>query len=368
MTQGGTTATRGGRLDAPAFREEDNRQMDTIAALFERFGVAIVFVNTLLHELGIPIPLTPTVLVAGAATSKLLPFASLVAAVVAGTLIGNSVWFAAGRRFGPRVLKGFCRISLSPDSCVGRTGQAFERWGGALFIVGRFIPGISLVAPPVAGALGMRWSKFLWLSALGSLVWATVMVVLGVALQGPVKEFVRAITELPAGTWAAVLGLVALYVLWRFLVRQRARRSLAVPRLSVAQLHEAMKSATPPIVIDVRGSTMQQVDTRRIPQALSLALKDIEAYRSEDFSGRSVVFYCACPNEASAAAGARILRERGHADAYALLGGIDAWVAAGHEVEDLERRLPHEQPLTYFQAARQHLRSFIGEFASKEKT
>src|SRR3977135_3492008 len=202
--------------------------MGTISDLFDRFGAAIVFVNTLLHELGLPIPLTPTVLVAGAAASELMAFAALVAAVVAGTLIGNSLWFAAGRRFGPRVLKGFCRVSLSPDSCVGRTGQAFERWGGALFIVGRFIPGVSLVAPPVAGALGMPWSKFLGLSALGSLVWAGVIVVAGVALQGAVMALVRATPEVPAGIWVALLGLVAFYVLWRYGVRQRARRALQV--------------------------------------------------------------------------------------------------------------------------------------------
>lgn len=341
--------------------------MDTIADLFERFGAAIVFVNTLLHELGLPIPLTPTVVVAGAAASEFLAFASLLAAVVSATLIGNSIWFAAGRRFGPRVLKGFCRISLSPDSCVGRTGQAFERWGGALFIVGRFIPGVSLVAPPVAGALGMPWSKFLWLSALGSLVWASVMVVAGVALQGAVMALVQAVTEVPAGMWVMLLALAATYVLWRYMVRQRARRALQVPRLSVAQLHEAMQSSTPPIVVDVRGSTMQQVDARRIPRALTLALKDLESYRPEDFAGRRVVFYCACPNEASAAAGARILRERGHADTHALLGGIDAWIAAGYEIEEIARRLPHEQPLTHFQALRQQLRNFIGELANKEK-
>jgi membrane protein DedA with SNARE-associated domain len=342
--------------------------MGTIEDLFHRFGAAIVFVNTLVHELGIPIPLTPTVLVAGAATSEFLAFALLVAAVVAGTLIGNSIWFAAGRRFGPGVLKGFCRLSLSADSCVGRTSQSFERWGGALLIVGRFIPGVSLVAPPVAGALGMRWSKFLWLSALGSLVWATVMIVIGMTLQGAVMALVRAIPEVPAGTWGAVLGVAAIYVLWRYLARHRARRLLQVPRLSVAQLQEAMKSPTPPVVIDVRGSAMQQADARRIPHALTLALKDLESYRAEDFAGRQVVLYCACPNEASAAAGARILRERGHADAHALLGGIDAWVAAGYEIEGITRLLPHEKPLTHLQAVRQHWRSLIGEFANKEKT
>jgi membrane protein DedA with SNARE-associated domain/rhodanese-related sulfurtransferase len=283
-------------------------------------------------------------LVAGAAASELFAFASLVSAVVAGTLIGNSLWFAAGRRFGPRVLKAFCRFSLSADSCVGRTGQAFERWGGAAFIVGRFIPGISLVAPPVAGALGMRWSKFLWLSALGSVVWAIVIVVVGVALQEAVMALARAITELPAGSWAAILGAAAIYVLWRYLARHRARHALQVPKLSVAQLHEELKSPTPPVVIDVRGSAMQRADARRIPRALTVALKDLESYRPEHFAGRRVVLYCACPNEASAAAGARILRERGHPDAYALLGGLDAWLAAGHEIEATDQRVPYQTP------------------------
>jgi membrane protein DedA with SNARE-associated domain/rhodanese-related sulfurtransferase len=310
--------------------------MEMITELFERFGVAIVFVNTLLHEIGVPIPLTPTVLVAGAAATEFLAFALLVAAVVAGTLIGNSLWFAAGRRFGPSVLKGFCRFSLSADTCVGRTGQAFEQWGASVFLVGRFIPGISLVAPPIAGALGMRWSKFLWLSALGSLVWATVIVVVGVALQETVMALARAITEVPAGTWAALLGLAAIYVLWRYLARHRARRSLQVSRLSVAQLHQFLKLPDPPVVVDVRGSTMQQVEARRIPHALALTLKELEIDRPEDFSGRTVVLYCACPDEASAAAGARILRKRGHADAHALRGGLDAWIAAGYEIEEMK--------------------------------
>src|SRR2546422_955366 len=38
--------------------------MGSIQELFERFGVVIVFINALLHELAVPIPLTPTVLVA----------------------------------------------------------------------------------------------------------------------------------------------------------------------------------------------------------------------------------------------------------------------------------------------------------------
>src|SRR5712692_7433820 len=151
--------------------------------LFERFGVMIVFINALLHELAVPIPLTPTVLVAGAANSEAIALVALVAAVVAGSVIGNAIWFAAGRRFGTAVLGRLCRFSLSPDTCVARSADGFGRWGAAFFIIGRFLPGVSLVAPPVAGALGMRWPKFLALTALGSALWAIVIILIGAALQ-----------------------------------------------------------------------------------------------------------------------------------------------------------------------------------------
>ena len=57
-------------------------------------------------------------------------------------------------------------------------------------------------------------------------------------------------------------------------------------------------------------------------------------------SGRRVVLYCACPEEASAAMGALVLQGRGHLDARALQGGIEAWIAAGY-ASTLARRAPH---------------------------
>jgi membrane protein DedA with SNARE-associated domain len=201
--------------------------MDTITDLFERFGVAIVFVNTLLHELGVPLPLTPTVLMAGAASSQFAAIASLVASVVAGSLIGNAVWFAAGRRFGGRVL---ARRSL--DSYVGRTGYSFERWGATLVVAGRFIPGVSLVAPPIAGALGMSWSRFMLLSALGAMLWASVIIVLGAMLQDVLAALVDALAAFPIGAWIALLALPALYIAWRAMKRRRTRRAVATSPLN----------------------------------------------------------------------------------------------------------------------------------------
>jgi membrane protein DedA with SNARE-associated domain/rhodanese-related sulfurtransferase len=299
--------------------------------LFDRFGVAIVFVNTLLHELAVPVPLTPTILVAGATSPEIRGVTALVAAVVAGTVIGNAVWFALGRRFGGRVLGFLCRFSLSADSCVARSADGFGRWGGTLFIVGRFVPGISLVAPPVAGALGMPWRKFIALTALGAAFWAVVVILIGAALEEVVLGLLKALATVPAGLWLGGAMLLIGYIAWRFMHRRRA--ALDVPKLPPAQLLGVLQSPKPPVVIDVRGKTLQQMQAGRIPGAIALSLDELKRYPIENFAGRDTVLYCSCPNDASAAAGVRILRSRGQLNPKALRGGLDAWTQAGYAVE-----------------------------------
>jgi len=301
--------------------------------LFDRFGVIIVFANTLLHELAVPIPLTPTVLVASAMSAEVFAFAMLVAAVVAGTVLGNALWFAAGRRYGGRVLELLCRLSLTPDTCVTRTSANFTRWGGTLFIIGRFLPGISLVAPPVAGALGMRWSKFLLLTALGAAAWAIVVILIAAAFQQALLAVLAALAAIPAGLWLSLATPIVSYIAWRVAQRRRAALGLDVARLPVAELHAALQSAKPPLVIDVRGGAMRQILAQRIPGAIVVALDELERYPLETVAARDVVLYCSCPNEASAAAGVRILQARGHTAAKALRGGLNGWIQAGHKVE-----------------------------------
>ena len=144
----------------------------------------ILWLNTLLHELGVPVPMTPTALVAGArSVTTQVNALVLIGTIVLGMVIGNSVWFAAGRRYGSAVLKLLCRVSISPDTCVARTEGTFGRWGWSALVIGRFLPGVTLVAPPLAGALGMKWSTFLALTVAGSALFGAVVVGVGMLLH-----------------------------------------------------------------------------------------------------------------------------------------------------------------------------------------
>jgi membrane protein DedA with SNARE-associated domain/rhodanese-related sulfurtransferase len=299
-----------------------------------RHALWLVALNTLLHEIGVPVPLAPTVLVAGAGaiSGGVDPFA-LIAAVVAGTVLGNSVWFAAGRRYGSSVLKLLCRLSLSPDACVVRTEDTFRRWGWSSLVVGRFIPGVSLVAPPLAGALGMSWSKFIVLSAAGAALWALVVVGAGMLLHEQLDAAIRALDAYGLEAVAALVVLLAMYLLWRWRARQRTARMLDVPRIAVGELQALIDRGESPLIVDVRGPATRQVDPRRIPTAIAVELRAIQEGQTNFPRDREIVLYCACPNEAGAAHGARALLEHGYERARPLLGGLDAWVVAGHAVD-----------------------------------
>jgi len=50
--------------------------------------------------------------------------------------------------------------------------------------------------------------------------------------------------------------------------------------------------------------------------------------------------YCTCPSEASAARVAKILMNHGFKRVRPLLGGLDAWVAAGYAVVTVQAPNP----------------------------
>jgi len=184
----------------------------------------IVAVNTLLHELGVPLPMMPTALIAGArVASGAIEPVLLVVAIVTASLVGNALWFAAGRRYGTGVLQLLCRFSPSADTCVSHTQTAFGRWGWSLLVIGRFVPGISLMAPPMAGALGMGWTEFLMLTATGAGLYGLVVIGAGMLLADQIESMLQQIKGLGWEAAVAVTVILVLYAGWRLWRRRVAR-------------------------------------------------------------------------------------------------------------------------------------------------
>jgi membrane protein DedA with SNARE-associated domain/rhodanese-related sulfurtransferase len=297
-------------------------------------GLALVFANVLLQQLGVPIPAEPTLVVAGSLAARgLLPLPGVVGLTWLAVLIADSTWYWMGRRYGNRVLRVVCRLALSPDSCVRTTEQAFARWGLKSLAVAKFIPGFSMVAPPLAGAMRVKWSTFLLFDLVAGVLWSSVGIGAGLIFYRQVDRVMAALAGL--GGWAPVVGgiLLAAFVGGKWLQRRRFYRSLRMARISVGELKRLVDVGANPVVFDVRMATARERDPQRIPGAIAFDVSQVDAFVAELPDEREVILYCNCPSEASAARIARLLMDRGVRSVRPLAGGLQAWIDAGFKAD-----------------------------------
>lgn len=302
--------------------------------LIARYGLWLVFLNIFGQALGLPLPAYPTLIVT--ASTSLFPAMLIVALAVFAALLGDTLWFLAGRRYGHHILRLMCRLSISPDTCVSRTEGAMGRHGVRVLMFARFVPGLSALSVPMAGALGVSWRTFLLYDAIGALLWSGVAVALGVVFASHIVSVLDAFDTLGRGVlWLVVLVFV-LYLLNRWLNRYRLLRSLRMARIGVATLESWMKDEVTPVVIDVRSAARRAIDPFTIPGALAIEPDEIGEKLRDIPRDRRIVVFCACPNEVTAARLAQQLRQQGFAEVRPLLGGLDAWRDAGYTVQKID--------------------------------
>jgi membrane protein DedA with SNARE-associated domain/rhodanese-related sulfurtransferase len=307
-----------------------------LASVVSHYGLAVVFGNVFVEQIGLPVPAIPTLVVAGAfAASGKLSLVAVFLVALGGCVVADVAWYLAGRRYGNRVMRLLCAVSLTPDSCVSQTQDRFERWGLKALLVAKFVPGISLLAPPLAGATRIGWLPFLAFNTAGGALWVAAGIGGGMLL-GEQIEMLLGYVEKYGGRFLVLLGVfVAGYVAFKWWERHRFYAMLRMARISVHELHRMMDAGTAPLVVDVRSNTSRSIEPRYIPGALHLPLQGFETHVQELPRDREIILYCACPNEASAAQVAKLLINAGFVRVRPLLGGLDAWIAAGLPVESL---------------------------------
>jgi membrane protein DedA with SNARE-associated domain/rhodanese-related sulfurtransferase len=289
-------------------------------------------VNVLLERLGVPIPAMPAMIVGGAAAAQGEYSLTLIFTLaVVASVIGDAAWYAFGRAYGMRVLRLLCSISLSADSCVRQTSSHFERWGDWTIFLGKFIPGAGSVAPPLAGVMRMDVWRFALLTVAGSALWVGVSLALGALFARQVTELLAKLEDWGPVALLVVGALVAAYMALKWWERRRFYKTVRMARITVEELKSLMEAQPQPLVVDLRGAAERLGDDRSIPGARAISLAEIER-RVADFPKDSeIVFYCNCPNEASAATAAKALHDLGYTRVRPLLGGLDAWIEAGYD-------------------------------------
>ncbi|WP_436042046.1 DedA family protein/thiosulfate sulfurtransferase GlpE [Pseudoxanthomonas sp. LjRoot143] len=308
--------------------------------LVDRYGVLLVFANVLALSLGLPVPAMPTLILVGAGLAlqpeaMWLPLLGVLAASVAASLIGDSVWFYAGRRYGNRTLQSLCRLSLSRDTCMKRTERFYGRFGIRILSVAKFIPGLSMVSVPLAGAMQSRLPPFLRYDGLGATLWAALGLGLGVVFSRQVETVIDTLSQLGTGAGVVIGIALAAYVGWRWWRRHTLMKSLEAARIEPAELDDLIRNGRAPVLFDIRAPGFRDVDPYVIPGAVFADERQLDGVLAAYPRDGKIVIYCACPDEVSAAWMAGRLRKAGFRDVLPLRGGIDAWRAGGFGVDPL---------------------------------
>jgi membrane protein DedA with SNARE-associated domain len=266
---------------------------DAVPALLE-YGYVLLFVFVLAEQVGLPVPAVPILLGVGAlAGAGRMSLALALAAALAASLPVDLIWYELGRRRGGRILGLLCRISLEPDSCVRRTQNLFLLRGRKTLVIAKFFPGLSTVAPPLAGMVGIGRAQFLVLDIAGAILWAGTWMSVGYVFSD-ILELVAA-RAARLGHWLGVVAAVALvgYIGIKFLQRWRFLRSLRVARITPEELKRRLDSADATVaVVDTRSA----LDVKSVPYAIAGALwvpaEDIDRRQGELPRDREIVLYC----------------------------------------------------------------------------
>ena len=308
--------------------------MDAIIQFLLQHGYLFLFLLVFVEQLGLPVSALPGLLAMGAlAAGDRFSFAGALAAAFAGSVIADTGWYLLGRWRGHAVIRLLCRIALEPDTCVRRTLGAFDRLGAWTLAVAKFLPGLSLIAPPLAGASRMSPLVFQFGNGIGTILWAGGWMLLGYLFHTQLEVLARWGLRLGAFLIALLAVPLAVYVVLKFQHRRRFLRTIHQVRIGVDELALMLVSAEPPAVIDLRHPDEVAADGGILPGARWIPAAELERRRGEIPSDRDVVLYCNCPREASSAAMALKLHRLGFPRARPLAGGLDAWRAAGRPVD-----------------------------------
>ena len=298
-------------------------------------GYWILFLTVLAEQLGLPIPAVPVLVAVGAMAGigKLSLWLSLVLAIAAA-LVADTIWYGVGWAKGKPVLKLVCKISLEPDSCISDAKDQFQSMGSMTVLLAKFIPGISTVAPAMAGLSGMPLPRFLALDSAGSVAWAGAPLVLGFVFHDQLQRVMDAMSRFGSLLGIAVLSVVVAYVAAKSYQRYRFIRFLRSSRITPGELRSRMDSNDAPAVLDLRRAADLGGGVR-IPGAHQFQVSELRKRHEEIPRGRDIVLYCSCPNEATSARLALLLKRIGIHNVHLLEGGFDAWTASGFAVEPI---------------------------------
>jgi membrane protein DedA with SNARE-associated domain len=180
------------------------------------FGEAALFI-------GFVLPGETSVIVAGVVASRgHVNIVALCALVVVAAILGDSVGFEVGRRYGERLIE--LRVFQRRRVAVDRALAGLRRRGATYVFIGRFTAFLRAVMPGLAAMSELRYRRFLAANAAGALIWGVSFTLLGY-FAGTALTSIEKYSGWAAS--AVLVLMIAFFIVFHFAKKRRHENSLA---------------------------------------------------------------------------------------------------------------------------------------------
>jgi membrane protein DedA with SNARE-associated domain len=269
--------------------------MSDLVDAIAKYGYQSLFLVLFLEAIGLPIPGALAPLAAGAAVAggAMRVTIALPLAVLAVSL-ADVLLYLAGRYSGWALLGFLCSVSINPEVCIVRSAKWFYQRGRITLLVAKFIPGVNIMAPPLAGSMKMRTGQFLRLDLTGVLLYVLTYGALGFLFRGILAALVGSVQALGRTTEWLIAGAALLYVLYRVWLHGKSRLDRLVRRVSVHDLVVRQnKPDSPPIVIaDVRSHGYYDPGAQRARGSIRLEPNNLDGALEALSHQTPIYLYC----------------------------------------------------------------------------
>ena len=164
--------------------------LDTVRHVDPLLRASIAGIGMLLETsilVGLIVPGDTIVLVSATGIADWSQYLAILLAVIIGSLTGESIGFALGRFFGPRIQASRLGNRLGERNWV-RAETYLDRRGGIAIFVSRFLPVLHALIPVTVGMSTMRYRKFLGWTAPACILWAVAYVSVGWLAAGSYRQ------------------------------------------------------------------------------------------------------------------------------------------------------------------------------------
>jgi membrane protein DedA with SNARE-associated domain len=199
--------------------------LHSLEPTLNQYGYLAVAGLVLIEDFGVPVP-GETVLILGAVYAGTGRLNIVLVGVLGflGAVTGDNIGFAIGHFGGRRLVERYGRYIFLTRERIDKATGFFERHGGWIIMVARFIEGLRQANGIIAGITGMHWARFLLFNAIGAALWVAVWTCIGYFSGNHINSIYSTATRY--STYLAIaVGVLLVAFIARRVWRRRAQRA-----------------------------------------------------------------------------------------------------------------------------------------------